>query len=189
MSMLQPPARGILPSDVELSNTIRRGWINTARWLRNFILSSVLGLGNRDIIVQRLYQTADEAADLYAQYYGQNVADSIRTIYQDYFRNVGAMIEAYQSGDMAAAEQIRRYLYETADKLAADLSRANRYWDYPTLQTLLYVLVNNTEDQLIGIVTGNYEQEVDAYDRYIDQVYNISDELTRGIIRQFRVPR
>lgn len=189
MAMMQPPARGILPSDVELSNTIRKGWINTGRWLRNFILSTVLGLGNRDIIVQRLFRTADEAAELYSQYYGEEFGNSVRTNFQNYFRNVGSLIEAYMTGDAAAVEQIRNYMYEDADELALMLSRVNRYWDYPTLQALLHVLVDNTEQQVAGIVTGNYEQEVDAFDRYIEQIYDISDELTRGIILQFRVPR
>ena len=185
MSMMQPPVRRILPSDVELSNTIRRSWVNTAGWIRNFILSSVFGILERDTIVRRLYQTIDETGIFYTQYYGEEVGNRVRTIYQNYFRDVDSMIEAYQSGNMEAIEQARASMYKDADEFAALLSSINRFWDYATLQALFYVLVESTEGEIAGVITGDYEKEVAAYDQYVEQIYDISDELTYGMIRQF----
>ena len=189
MSSMQPPLLRTLPSDVELSNTIRKNWINIARWTRNFILSETLNLGNRDTIVQRLLQTTNEIGGLFAQYYGPEVGDSVTTIYQDYVRNLQSMIIAYQNSDVGAIEQAREALNKNTNDLADVLSRANRYWDKPTLQILFQVLVESNENQIAGIVEGNSDREVAAYDQFIEQVYNISDELTYGIIRQFAIER
>ncbi len=189
MSMMQPPVPRILPNDVELSNTIRKYLVDTARWLRNAILSDVLGLGNRDTIVQRLYQSADQLGIFFAQYYGDQIGNEVREIYQSYYRHIQSMIQAYLAGNTEAIEQLRADMYEDADNFAAILSRVNRYLDYATLQALLYVLVDSAENQIAGIVEGDYDKEVAAYDQYIEQIYNISDEITYGIIRQFRVLR
>lgn len=137
MSMTQPPIQGFLPYDVELSNTIRKNWINVARLLRNSILSSVVGLGSREISIQRLSQTADESGRFYAQYYGEEVENAVRTNYLNYFQNVQSLIEAYLAGNMDAAEQIQAQMYANADELAAQLSTLNRYWDFATLQALI----------------------------------------------------
>ena len=187
MSTVLPPVRRMLPSDVELSNTIRRSWVNTAGWIRNYILSRIFGILELDTVVQHIYQIINETSTFYTQYYGEEVGNHIRTIYQNYFRDVGSMIEAYQSGNMKAIEQARASMYEDADKLAALLSSINRYWDYSTLQALLYVILENTENQITGFFTGDYEKEVTAYERYVEQIYNISDELTYGMLRQFRI--
>lgn len=179
---LQP--EGLPSRNVELSNTIRRGWVNTAGWLRNYILSSLYRIQERDAIVSRLYQSIEEVGAFYTQYYGEAVGDRVKALYENYFKGTAAAIEAYSARDMKAFEKARANLYESADEFAALLSSVNRYLDYTTLQAMFYALVESTENQIIGTATGDYEKEVAAFEQYVQQIYNIADELTYGMIRQ-----
>ena len=184
-----PPPDKFLPNDVELSNTIRRRWLDITQWLKSLIYSEMLDLGNLDAIKKRLAQTSDDADLFYTLYYGPEVGYSIKLIYQNYYAHVQAMVDAYKDNNMALIEQQQILLHKDADELAKLLSRINRYWDEATMQALLYVFVENTEKQIENIVKGNYEDEIKSYDQYVDQAYRISDELTYGMIKQFRIPR
>ena len=185
----ESPARRILPSDVELSNLVQRRWLDLARWLRSFIYSEILNLGNREATEARLNQIADDASSFYAQYYSPEVGTSAGTIYRNYFAHVKGLIEAYKNNDMALIQQQRYAMYKDSYDLSKLFSQMNRYWDQATLQALFNVLVDNTEKQIQYIINGNYEEEIAAYDQYVDQIYRIADEITYGLLRQFDIPR
>ena len=187
--MWQPPAQRPLPSDIELANSVQRRWMDLARWLRYFIYSEILGLGNREAAESRLTQIANDVGSFYARYYGPEIGTSAQAIYQNYFFHVKDMIEAYKNNDMALIEQQRYSMYKDAYDFSKLLSGVNRYWDEATLQALLYVLVDNTEKQIEYIINRNYEDEIVAYDQYVEQIYRIADEITYGLIRQFNIPR
>ena len=183
----QPPKQRYLPNQVEISNAIRSLYVDTARWLQNMIVSEVLNLPNKDFVKERLDQVAYDASVLFTRYYGQEAANKMRQLYLAYFENVHDMIESYQNNDIADIEQHRAALYQIADEIAALLSRLNRYWDYETLRALSYVLVDDTTTQIQTLVSGDYPNDIRAYDEYVNQVYRISDELTYGILRQFQI--
>ena len=176
------PARRILPNDVELSNSVQRRWLDLARWLRSFIYSEILNLGNREATEARLNQIADDASSFYAQYYSPEVGTSAGTIYRNYFAHVKGLIEAYKNNDIALIQQQRYAMYKDSYDLSKLFSQMNRYWDQATLQALFNVLVDNTEKQIQYIINGNYEEEILAYDQYVDQIYRIADEITYGLL-------
>ena len=182
-----PPAQRYLPNQVEISNTIRRLFVDNVRWLRNMILSEVLDLPNKDAIKDRLDRVAYEAGDLFSQYYGQETANRVRQIYLDYFQSVHDLIEAYLRNDAADIEQHRIVLYQYVDEFAQLLSRLNRYWDYETIRTLLYVMVDDTINQIENTVRQDYQNDIAAYDQLIDQIYKVSDALTYGMLKQFQI--
>jgi len=163
--------------------------MDITQWLKSLIYSEILNLGNLEAIKKRLTQTSDEADLFYTLYYGPEVGYSVKLIYQSYYDHVQAMVDAYKENDMTLINQQRNLLYKDADELAKLLSRINRYWDEATLQALLYVFVEYTEKQIENIVKGNYEDEITSYDQYVDQAFTIADELTYGMIRQFKIPR
>jgi hypothetical protein len=105
----------------------------------------------------------------------------------NYFENVLGMIEAFQNNDLEDVEQHRAALYRGADELSELFARLNRYWDYSTLQALQYVLVDDTVKQIQTLVSGDYENDILAYDEFINQAYAIADVLTYGILKQFQI--
>lgn len=181
----------ILPSaflnQVELSNTIRRLWVDNNQWLRALVYSVFFNIGDRDAIEVRLNQVAEEFAQLFSRYYGPEAGDKIRDNYLMYIQALEGMLQAYRRNDSTAVLAYREQLYLAADELAQLYAQLNRYWDKATLQVMLYTLINDTESELAYIGAGDFPQEVAAHDRLMDQAYRLSDELTTGITRQFRV--
>lgn len=189
MSIAQPFTGKFLPGQVELSNTIRRLWVDNNRWIRTLISRILFNIGGREgreSVEIRLAQIASDFGNLFAQYYGEEVGHNIRVNYLRYIDALELLIEAYRDNDLAAATTQRQILYGIADELAREYSKINKYWDMPTLQILLYELINDTENQIISILAGDYVKDIEEYDAFMEQAYRISDELTYGMLRQFQ---
>lgn len=174
-------------NQVELSNTIRRLWVDNSQWIRALVYSVFFNIGDRAAIEVRLNRVADQFAELFTRYYGPEAGDRIRVNYLMYIQALEGMIEAYRNNDATAVQGYREQLYQIADNLAQYYAQLNRYWDQATLQVMLYELINNTESEIAHIGTSDFAQEIEAHDRLMDQAYRLSDELTTGINRQFRV--
>lgn len=190
MSIMQPFTGKFLPGQVELSNTIRELWVDNNRWIRALISRILFNIGGqegREAVEIRLAQIGNDFGNLFAQYYGEEVGQNVRANYLRYIDALGLLIEAYRDNDLAAATAQRQILYEIADELARELSRINRYWDMPTLQILLYEMINDTENQIISILAGDYVKDIEQYDSFMEQAYRISDEVTYGMLRQFQL--
>lgn len=97
------------------------------------------------------------------------------------------MVEAYRDGDVALVSSQREVLYDIADELAALYAHVNRFLDQPTIQIMLYELINITEKEITSILTSNYAQEIEAHDQLMDQAYRLADETASGVYRQFRI--
>ncbi len=154
MSIMRPFTGKFLPGQVELSNTIRELWVDNNRWIRTLISRILFDIGGqegREAVEIRLAQIGNDFGNLFAQYYGEEVGQNVRANYLRYIDELELLIEAYRDNDLAAATTQRQILYEIADELARELSRINRYWDMPTLQILLYEMINDTENQIISI--------------------------------------
>lgn len=187
MYMGQPPVIRFLPGQVELSNTIRKLWVDNNRWIRALIISIVFNLRNREAIEVRLEKIADAFAGLFTQYYGQNIGDRVRENYLRYIQNLEMMIEAYRDNNLEGVAQQRQVIYGIADELAQEYSQINRYWDMATMQILLHELLDATESQIMSITSGDFAKDIEECDRFMEQAYRLADELTYGMLRQFLI--
>lgn len=187
MSMWQTGRTQYLLNQVALSNSLRRVWVNNNQWIRALLYSILYGIGDQQAIEQRLAQNADDFANVFTQFYGQETGNRIRDNYVMYVQNLARLIEAYRDNDVSVIATQRETLGQVADDLARLLSEINRYWDLPTLQVLIQELVDRTENQIMKIVSGDFSQSIQEHDEFMEQGYRLSDELTTGILRQFQV--
>jgi|GEM_PF-5479803 len=183
----QPPSSPYLLNQVALSNAVRRLWVDNNQWLRALVYSILFNIGDRAAIEARLGQTAQGFGDLFGEFYGPEAAEKIRANYLEYVGALEVMIEAYRDNNVAVISEQRDVLYRISDELAQFYAQINRYLDRSTLQIMLYELVNETENGIAHITTGDFTQEIQAYDQWMEQGYRVSDELTTGILRQFRI--
>ncbi len=187
MSMWQTSRTQYLLNQVALSNSIRRLWVDNNQWVRALIYSIIYGIGDQQAIEERLRQNGEEFATLFSQFYGQEVGNRIRNNYVRYVQALVRMIEAYRDNDVSTIATQREVLNQIAAELAQLYSEINRYWDLATLQTLIYELVDLTENQIMRTVSGDFSRSIQEYDEFMEQAYRVSDELTYGILRQFQV--
>ena len=188
--MWRPNPIRYLPAQVELSNTIRKILMDHSRWVRTLVARTIFNIGGqagRDAAEERLEQISSRLAVLFADYYGEDFGKEVQDTYRNYITHIGLMIEAYRDNNMDVVAQQRNILYGIADEFANLASHINRYWDFATMQILIRELVNTTEEQIKSIIHGDYMQDAQAYDNFMDQAYRLADELTYGMLEQFQV--
>ena len=187
--MWQPAPMRFLPAQVELNNRIRSILMNHNRWIRVLIGRILFNInsGAQDIVQQRLGTISVGLTDLFVQYYGKETAQRIQELYSRYTQAVASMAHGYAVNDTQGATEQRDLLYGVADDLAHLAANINRFWDFATMQTILRELVNTTEDQIISIMTGNFIEDADKYDSFMDQAARLADEMTYGMLKQFQM--
>lgn len=177
----------VVLNQVALSNTIRRLWVDNSQWIRAYIYSILYGIGDRAAIEARMGRVAEGLGMFFEQYYGEEIGRKVSSNYMRYIQELARMVEAYRDGDVALVSSQREVLYDIADELAALYAHVNRFLDQPTIQIMLYELINITEKEITSILTSNYAQEIEAHDQLMDQAYRLADETASGVYRQFRI--
>lgn len=185
--MISPTSVHSLPAPVEISNIILEFWSDTTRWIVTFISSVLFGTPDREAIKKRLLSSAEDYSSLLGRYYGEDVVGRISANYLRYIRNLETLIEAYRDNNTALIEQQRKILYGIGDELVNIFSGINIYWDRTILQAMIYQIINSTEQQIVDIISADYQKWIEDNDLFMKQVYQLSDEITYGILRQFPV--
>ncbi len=182
-----PTSSQYLLNQVALSNSIRRLWVDNNQWTRALIYSILFDQGDREALIARLRQNADDFATIFSQFYGQQAADQIRRFINNDREATIRLIEAYKSNDAQAIHNARESLYANANEISSYLSRINRYLDMPTLQVMFQEMINLMEYEIVLIRDGQYDESIKQHDELMNQAYKLSDELTYGILKQFSV--
>jgi hypothetical protein len=74
-----------------------------------------------------------------------------------------------------------------ADDIAAFLNAANpRSWKLAEMTEMLYEHLDLTTTEVVARLTGDWDADVAAYDQIHVQALEMADELSTGIVRQFR---
>ncbi len=187
--MWQPAPMRFLPAQVELNNRIRAILMNHNRWVRVLIGRILYNINSnaQSVVQERLNTISNELTSLFTQYYGAETAKRVQELYTRYTQAVAALAHEYQENDMEGATEQRAILYGVADDIAHLAVNINRFWDFAIMQTILRELVNTTEDQITSIMTGNFIEDADQYDSFMDQAARLADEMTYGMLKQFQL--
>lgn len=187
MSAFEEPTSFYRLNSAAVSDTIRRIWADYVLWTTALINAVLFGVGDRDVILQKMKDITGEFSALLGQFYGEELADNVKTIFSRYATFLVRMIEAYRDKDLAAVTELRRSMYRVADNFSLLLSKANPYWDRATLQVMLYEMINSTEQEIVHKLASEYARCVEAHDQLVDQAYMLADELAYGLQRQFKL--
>lgn len=187
MSMFEGPASGYLLDLTSLSNTMRRIWVDYATWTTALINAILFGAGDQIAIRERIHNSTDELVSLFSQFYGKEAAGRMRPLLRQYGETLALMIKAYDRKDTVAISDLRQNMYALADEFSLLLSQLNPNLDRVTLQVMLYEMINSMEDEISRTLSRDYEKSIAAYDAFLDQIYRLTDELTYGLQRQFRL--
>lgn len=68
---------------------------------------------------------------------------------------------------------------------SAFLTDANPNWDEDELSDMLHEHLSLTTDEAVARLQGDYQADIEAFDKVVDQAIEMADTLSDGIIAQF----
>lgn len=178
---------GMTGSQLKLSNTIRRLWIEHVLWTRFFIVSTAFSLPDLNFVTERLLENPDDFARELSPLYGEQTAMQFDQLFTDHLLIAAQLVNAAKSGNTAETEKQRKRWYANANEIAGFLASINPFWSERVWRELLFDHLAMTEDEAVYMLTGQYERSIEEYDAIQAEALEMADVMTNGLIRQFRI--
>lgn len=176
---------GLTCSQLKLSNTIRRLWIEHVLWTRFFIISTAFDLPDLQPVTQRLLQNPMDFARELQPFYGRQTAMRFEQLLTEHFLIAAALVNAAKAGDTTEVIRQRQKWFRNAKEIASFLASINPFWDECVWRELLFDHLRMTEDEAVFVLTGQYRRSIREYDAIQTQALEMADVMTCGLIRQF----
>ena len=161
--------------------TIRMLWFELVTWVRNYMLSRYVGIGNSDEIYARLKEVPVEYVNTLKKYFDDIVVEDYIQLFDTYIELIDAFITANMEGDVDELNEITKKLYQNADERAAFDASINPFWDEIEGRNRLYTNLRTTIDESTTFLTGDYARNIDIFARLLDQAENASTFLGQGL--------
>jgi hypothetical protein len=177
----------------DLRNLIRKLLSEQSLWTRFLIISTLSGLGDIEVVTDRLYKNAIDIGNLFRLYYGDAIGNEIQNSLRTYFSLIIALINAYKNTafdtlsntDLTLIHQANAPLYTAAGQFSILLSNINPYWNQQTLGNIFKNTIDMLNDEIYKRRTYQYYADVTQYDFIEYYALMTADILWNGFINQF----
>ena len=179
-------SRPIFETELALRNDMRKLWEDHVTWTRMVIVSVAADLPDRDAAVGRLLANQQDLGDAIKPYYGDAAGDRLTELLREHILIAADVLTAAKAGDSAALDAALQRWYANGDEIAAFLSAANpENWPLEEMKQMLRKHLDLTTAEAVARISGDWEGDVRAYDRAHEQVLEMADMLSAGIVAQF----
>lgn len=152
-------------------------------WTRMFLISMVEDLSDLSAVNTRLLENPGDIANLYRQYYGDEVGNKINNLLTEHLEIAREIIVAVKNGNDTT--DLQKRWHENADTLAEYLSSINPYYNKITLEDMLSNHLDLLLKEITAHIKNEYPQEISIYDVLIEESSKMANYLADGIIKQF----
>jgi hypothetical protein len=169
----------------DLRTDMRKLWEDHITWTRNVIFNIIDDLPGTNEAVARLLQNQVDIGNAIKPYYGEAAGDSLTKLLYSHILGAANILVDLKTGNTAALAIDDSLWYLNADTIARFLSSANPNWSYQDLHDMMFEHLELTEDEVLARFNHDYAADVAAYDAVHNEILEMADMLTFGIIAQF----
>ena len=171
----------------EALRTAMRGlWQDHVSWTRFVIVSTAANLPDLEPTTQRLLQNQADIGNALKPYYGEAAGDKLTTLLRAHIVGAAELLAAAKTNDSASLEAAKKAWYANGDEIASFLSGANpEHWPLADMQTMMRAHLDLTLTEAVDQLQGRYAESVTDYGRAQEEILQMADMLSDGIIRQF----
>ena len=173
-------------STLAFRDAMRKLWEDHITWTRLYIVSAIADLPDKDATTQRLLQNQVDIGNAIKPYYGDAAGDKLTALLKDHILGAAGVLTAAKAGDTAGVQAASDKWYANANDIAAFLNSANpNAWPLATLQGAMKTHLDQTLQEAVDQLKGNYSASVADYDQVHEHILMMADTLSSGIISQF----
>lgn len=172
-------------SMVNLKLAERKLWIDHVLWTRDFLISDLASLPDKDVVLQRLLKNQDDIGSSIKPYYGEEAGNTLSKLLREHISIAGQVVNAAKNNNKTDLDKNNKSWYKNADEIAEFLSSANPNWSNSELKNMLHKHLELVANQAIARINKNWPADIEAYDKGEDHMIMFADMLSEGIIKQF----
>lgn len=173
-------------STQEFHDAMRKLWEDHITWTRLYIVSFAANLPDTEVTANRLLQNQDDIGNAVRPFYGDEAADQLTQLLRDHITGAVDILTAAKAGDTAQAESAVAVWRTNADDIATLLNSANPdNWPLEDLKAQMQMHLDLTLAEAQARLSGDFEQDIAAYEDVHNHILMMADILSTGIINQF----
>lgn len=163
----------------------RKLWIDHVWLTRDFIISNLSVLRDRDDVLRKLIKNQEYIGKYIKPYYGDKAGNKLTELLKEHIIIEGQVIDAARIGNNADLEKSNKLWHDNADKIADYLSQLNTNYDNNTLKEMLHKHLELIKEQVTTRLAANWKADIETFDKDEDHMIKFADILSEGIIKQF----
>lgn len=173
------------PEAMELNNDMRKAWSMHNLWDTMFMISLFNALENTDAVQKRLMQTPEDIAAVFERFYSMPIVNQLKQMLEEHVRLAGELTAAMNNNNMEQVQQLENQLNQNADQIARMLANTNAKYDYEELRRMLRMHLDLMKNSMMAELNGNHDEAVRLIDENEEQLMQLADVLTEGLMEQF----
>lgn len=170
---------------MELQKVMRKLWEEHLAYTRNYIISSLAGLGDSSVVADRWLKNQDDIGNAIKPYYGNTAGNELASLLRDHVVIAIEVVAAYKGGDSSVIHNAQLKWHANADAIADFLSGTNSNWSKNEMTELLYKHLDLTTDEIVYRLKNDWKTDINFYDKDHDYIIMFADALADGIVKQF----
>jgi hypothetical protein len=174
------------PKQLAFHDSMRKLWEDHITWTRLFIVSFAAGLPDTDTTAQRLLQNQTDLGNAIKPFYGDAAGRQLTSLLRDHILIAADLLTAAKAGDSAGVADANTRWYANADEIATFLHRANPdEWPLDEMKLMMREHLDLTLAEAVARLHGDWPADIAAYEQVHQEILQMADMLSAGIIQQF----
>jgi hypothetical protein len=169
----------------ELRTNMRKLWEDHITWTRNVICCLVDNLPGTNQAVKRLLKNQDDIGSAIKPAYGEDAGNKLAALLHDHITISADVVKAAKASDNTALDAANKKWFANADEISAFLNKANSNWNLDEMKKMMHEHLKLTTDEAVARIKKDYDADIVAYDKVHNEILEMSDMLTDGIVKQF----
>ncbi|MBR1802686.1 MAG: LysM peptidoglycan-binding domain-containing protein [Clostridia bacterium] len=172
-------------NQVRLLEQMNLVWEQHIMWTRMLLISIAENLKDLDATQTRLLRNPKDIANVFRPYYGNAVASEIQRLLTEHLVIGKDLIVALKNKNQEQAMVLNKKWYQNADDMAEAFSNINPFYPKEEIRQMLYDHLRLTANEVNARLSGNYVEDIAAYDMVQKEILRMSQFFVNGIVRQF----
>jgi hypothetical protein len=164
---------------------MRKLWEDHITYTRNYVISAIAGLPDKDAVAKRLLSNQDDIGNAIKPYYGDAAGNKLSSLLRAHISIATEVVDAAKSGDKAKLAAAQSKWSANGKDIAAFLSGANPNWSKTALEAMLQKHLDLTSGEVVGRLNKDWAGDIKSYDQGHAHMLMFADALTDGIAKQF----
>ena len=166
-----------------LRDGMRKLWEDHVTWTRLVIVAAAAGLPDLDATTQRLLRNQADIGDAIKPYYGDDAGEKLTSLLRTHILEAAAILAAARANEPARLDSTKKAWYANGEEIAGFLHGANpASWPLADLQGMMRQHLDLTLAEAVDELQGRYAQSVADYDRVHDEILQMADALSAGLL-------
>lgn len=170
--------RGVM----ELDQNMRLAWLSHVYWARMYLMSALSDSPDQQEVEERLLETADEIANVFADFLSNNATRQLRNLLTEHIEIAGEIIHALKAGNMENYDGLIKEWYSNANQIANLLGAQNPYFSGRETRNMLLKHLDLERESIEHQVNGEYSQSIDTFRDIVDQAVQMADFFATGLL-------